>query len=154
VGGGGVDMPVDLMLLFRPGPEANLSETLDNAQQVLEVLVKADQMQAVEVRVSDWGLGSCVLHSVRQIERGWDARGRGGLTCSCSMYAVAAWGFRLHMCGGSLRGHTQAPYFIALYPSLKCTCLMCLGMSHVTIVSCNTASCCVPPAGYFGQSGT
>lgn len=50
-GGGGVDMPPDLMSLFRPGPGVNLVEALNNAQQVLEVLVKAEQTAAVEVGV-------------------------------------------------------------------------------------------------------
>jgi hypothetical protein len=58
-GGGGVDMPPDLMQLFRPGPGVNLAEALDNAQQVLEVLVKANQMQAVEVGAVGRGPGWC-----------------------------------------------------------------------------------------------
>lgn len=49
-GGGGVEMPTDLMALFRPGPGANLVEALNNAQQVLEVLVLAQQEEAVQVR--------------------------------------------------------------------------------------------------------
>lgn len=55
--GGGVDMPPDLMSLFRPGPGVNMVEALNNAQQVLEVLVKAEQTAAVEV-------GGCALFLV------------------------------------------------------------------------------------------
>lgn len=47
--GGGVDFPTDLMSLFRPGPGVNLGEALNNAQQVLEVLVQAGQEEAVKV---------------------------------------------------------------------------------------------------------
>lgn len=55
-GGGGVDMPTDLLSLFRPGPGVNLVEALNNAQQVLEVLVKAEQTAAVEVGCNNWVL--------------------------------------------------------------------------------------------------
>jgi hypothetical protein len=43
-------MPTDLMALFRPGPGVNMVEALNNAQQVLEVLVQAQQEEAVQVR--------------------------------------------------------------------------------------------------------
>jgi len=48
-GAGGGDLPATLMSLFRPGPGANVQEVLDNAQQVLEVLVKGEQHQAIQV---------------------------------------------------------------------------------------------------------
>lgn len=51
-----MDFPTDLMSLFRPGPGVNLFEALNNAQQVLEVLVQAGQEEAVKVGVL---LGGC-----------------------------------------------------------------------------------------------
>lgn len=86
-GSGGVDFPTDLMSLFRPAPGANLHEALNNAQQVLEVLVQAQEQQAVDVSDECGGTGGgrerckgvSVLRGMRCVCMTDTKQGRGSL---------------------------------------------------------------------------
>jgi hypothetical protein len=112
--GGGVDFPTDLMSLFRPGPGVNLVEVLNNAQQVLEVLVQAGQEEAVKV-----GL---VAGAMRRTTGGHEVLGGGLASGACgtgagcqgaagaagSLGCLGVGGVRMTMAGGAFNLVTRS----------------------------------------------